>query len=98
MEFFDFGVLLLALFLVVGVFHLDVDSIAEVRVVVKEFFVATLQDINFGIEQLGVELQVQASVQVPHGPVQLGASLLTELAVEDQGCSRQHDLLDPAFV
>ena len=71
--------------------HVDVVfGFAEVSELGVEGFVAAFHEVDFWEAEEGVEFTVDFSVGVPHKLGHLRASMLRELAVEDNLCVLRH--------
>ena len=69
------------------VFHLDVLTDAMFWVLLTEFMVAILENVNFWEAQLGIDISIEFTVHSSQNTVEHWTSSLTELAVKyDDWC------------
>lgn len=63
-----------------------------------EFFVTTFKYIDFIIENLWIMIQMQPSIDVSHGPVHSGTTLLAKLTVKDYDSLLFHECFNFVLV
>lgn len=59
-----------------------------------EFFVAAFEEVDFGVEDLGVVVHMEVPVDLSQGSVHFRASVLAKLAVEDDYSTFSHYILN----
>jgi len=73
---------------------LDITTFTVLWEVTKELLITTLENVNFWVIQLRVDIDIELSVSVPHHGIHCWSPLFRMLTVKDDGCLLGKKVLD----